>query len=160
MFKHFVNLRNATIKIQISRENLARVLKHFGQVGQLRLYSGELYCQGHGWYLAILNEDALAPEVAARRFLDCLRVALRNGASVEQSKKMHADLQREVSAFLKARKVRTVPVLHVKDHGRTVGVVRSHLVSAFANRDAVLTQTIKELEARIPDPHYVPAPLS
>ncbi len=160
MFKYHVNLRNATIRIQLSAEKLARILKHFGQTGQFRVYSGELYSQGHGWYLAFLNEDAMTPEVAARRFLDCLRVALRSGATVEQSKKLHAELQAEVAAFLKARQRRFVPVDLVQDHGRTVGVARTHLVSAFLNRDAVITQAIREIEDRIPDPHHVPASAS
>lgn len=143
--RYSVHLSNATIKLQLSSTEHAQCLKHFGQKVQLRLFSGELYSQGHGWYLVMLNEESLNPKIAAHRFLDCIRVALRSGDSLAKSRQFHAELAVEVRSFQKALPRRVVVVDHIKDHGRTVGVVRSRVVSALANRDAVLTAEIKRL---------------
>jgi hypothetical protein len=143
--RYTVHLRNATIKIQLSAAEHAQVLKHFGQKGQLRIFSGELYAQGFGWYLCFLNEDRLSPEVAARRFLDCLTVALRHGDSIAKRKADHAELEIQVKTFLRKKPRHIFAVDHFRDHGRTVGIVRSFVLQALKNRDSEVTKDIKAL---------------
>jgi hypothetical protein len=154
MFKYFVNLRAATIRLQLSAERFQEVLAHFGQSGslQLRLVSGETYHQGSNWYLVMLNDHTFAPEVAASRFLDAIRVALAKGKLIAASKERHAELANEFQRIV--RPFRVIPVKQVVDHGRLRSVAKSHLVSALANRDAELTRAIKKIEARIPDPFW------
>lgn len=141
----YTNLKNATIRIQMTKVVYAELMAYFGctKRGQLNLLSGEVYDQGRGWYLAILNEK-FTSEVAAERFLAAITIAFKHGKVIQAAKQKLEEVTKNIRAFQIKAKRRVVQVDQVFSHGRFFSVARTHVASAFWNRENALNGYIKE----------------
>lgn len=143
-----INLSNATIHIQMTKEVYADLLSYFGctKRGQLSIMSGEVFDQGRGWYLAILNEKFAAGE-AADRFLTAINIAFKHGKVIQAAKQKLEEVTKNIREFQIKAKRRVVKVDQIFHHGRQFSVARTHVASAFWNRDYALTGYIKDAMA-------------
>ena len=157
-----INLKNATVRIQMAKATYAKALAYFNcaKRGQLSLVSGEIYCQGNGWYLAILNEK-FAPADAANRFITALTIALKHGDVITAAKAKLAQVTKSIHEFQAKVKLRVVKVDQVFHHGRLYSVARTHIASAFWNREHAIDGYIKTaLAATLPVQPPSPSSLS
>ena len=140
-----INLKNATVRIQMTKTVYLKLLSYFGctKRGQLSLMSGEVYDQGRGWYVAILNEKFEAAE-AANRFITAITVALKHGEVIQAAKQKLEEVVKSIREFQIKAKRRVIPVDQVFHHGRLFSVARTHVSSAFWNRDHALTEYIRD----------------
>lgn len=138
-----LNSRSATFRIRLNADEHARALDYFHIKGsRLSLMSGDLYCQGRGWFLVMLNEEKFTPEVAYDRFVACMRVALERSQQIAEHVQEVSHTQKIISIFSRRSPVRVVPVRQVRHHGRVFSVSTSRMLSAALNINTELEKDI------------------
>lgn len=150
------NLKNATVRIQMTKEVYAKLLSYFGctKRGQLSLMSGEVFEQGRGWYVAMLNEKFQAVE-AADRFIKAITIAFNHGEVIQAAKRRLEEVTQNIRDFQIKAKRRVVIVDQIFHHGRQFSVARTHVVSAFWNRGSAIKEYINNIGST-PQPAHTP----
>jgi hypothetical protein len=139
------NLARATIRIRLTKAQYKTILAHFGQTDQLRLPSGEAFCQGNGWYEVHLNDVSFLPQIAAQRFYGCIIAGLFASETVAKSKQVIQERTKAIQVLHSTTPRHFHPVDVIHSHGRTISVVRSRLASALANKDSEIASDIRKL---------------